>query len=330
MSLVSSLRQTKVPICVYQYSIRNISSQSVYNRIKSCLPWSSSTEELSQHERRKWDELSFLTNRYLHDPSNLVKLQHDYKIIYAIGVSHHSRLSALRVQSLCDDLWPDTIFLELCDKRLERIRLNVALQSPLSNKLKSMMHRLSSYNLFNYYKHGPFVQAICIGDTKKLTIKCGDIDSEMIMKELRDALEAKKKPFEQVINEKKYSRYLFLNQVINEYIMHMRRLFNIGNEDENVYRREKRNQGMEKSRKEARNIVNKYSNIVYEILHGQREQYMVKQLHQCPGDIIVAIVGIGHLDGIEKHWNDYHYTKGNTSTSKLDDKELLDKHYGNT
>lgn len=306
------MRHIKFSSNYYHISARNLSGPTLYQRIKSYLPASFAKIGKNENENiREYDELSFLTDRHLHDYSNLIQLSStsSSKLIYVIGVSHDSRLSALRVKSLCDDVWPDTIFLELDKNRLQQIRLKLALQSPLSNAWKSLIHRLSNYTLFNRYKHGPFIEAICYGDKKQTNIECGDIDSKVIMNELKKALESKRKPFEEIINEKKYVSYLFLNQVINEYIMHMKNLFNIGNNDENILRREKKNQKIEKSRKEARDIVNGYSSTVYQILHQQRDEYMISKLIECDGDIIVAIVGMGHLDGLEQCWKELNCNK---------------------
>ncbi len=32
---------------------------------------------------------------------------------------------------------------------------------------------------------------------------------------------------------------------------------------------------------------------------------MAKVLMQCKGPLVVGVVGLGHLDGIEKNWNKY-------------------------
>eukprot|EP00483_Globobulimina_turgida_P010882 UN10903 len=90
--------------------------------------------------------------------------------------------------------------------------------------------------------------------------------------------------------------------------MHVKYLFCIGDEDVNIWRRERNPmRRIEKSRHEARESVNKYSKIVYSILHEQRDEYMVHKLCESKGDVIVFIVGIGHLDGILKYWNDLHH-----------------------
>merc|ERR1712228_970800 len=127
----------------------------------------------------------------------------------------------------------------------------------------------------------------------------------MGMQRLKLALKAQSKSFEQIINEKRYTKYTFFNQVINEYMMHAKYVFNVGNEDQNIFRREQNPmRNVEKSRTESRDIVNKYSESVYEILIRDRDEYMAQKLAQCEGNVIVSIVGMGHLDGIETYWND--------------------------
>jgi len=39
------------------------------------------------------------------------------------------------------------------------------------------------------------------------------------------------------------------------------------------------------------------------ILHD-RDLYMYQQLLRTPGDIVVAVVGLAHVEGIERRWND--------------------------
>ena len=295
---------------LYRHSLRLFASQSFYDRIKSYYP------SPAQEHGSNNNNLSMLTDTSLHNSSNVIKLPHEYKIIYVIGVSHHSRLSALRVQSLCDDVWPDTIFLELCDKRLHQIRLKMALQSPLTHKFCNIFHRISQYKIFTKYKHGPFIEAIQFGDQRRLNIECGDISSNRTMKRLKCALKLQSKPFEQIINAKKYTKYKFFNHAINEYVMHVKYLFNIGNEDENILRRERNPiRNVEKSRSEARDIVSKYSKTVYEILHKERDEYIAQQLAQCEGNVIVSVVGMGHLDGIERFWNHFEQTDAKTTSN---------------
>eukprot|EP01084_Bolivina_argentea_P257659 434135_1 len=297
----------KISFKLYMHSTCTFTSPTFYDRIKSYYP-SSQLNERNENSDINNDHLSILTDKHLHNSSNVIKLKHEYKIIYLIGISHHSRLSALRVISLCSDAWPDTIFMELCDKRLKQLRLKMALQSPLSNKFRTIIHKISNYSLFAKYKHGPFIEGIRFADKHNLNIECGDINSDTTMKQLQNALKANQKPFHEIINEKQYVKYVFLNQVINEYMMHVKFVFNIGNDDLNIWRRERNPMvRIEKSRKEANESVSKYSKITYNILHEQRDKYMVHNLHESKGNVIVAIVGIGHLDGIIQYWNDLQH-----------------------
>ena len=46
---------------------------------------------------------------------------------------------------------------------------------------------------------------------------------------------------------------------------------------------------------------------VREILYDRREEIMVRNMLRAPGNKVVAIVGMAHLDGIEKTWQNEYF-----------------------
>ncbi|ETO31571.1 hypothetical protein RFI_05549 [Reticulomyxa filosa] len=64
------------------------------------------------------------------------------------------------------------------------------------------------------------------------------------------------------------------------------------------------------TRKGVRELINKYSELsedVKKILYTEREKYIVKKIIQCKGKKIICVVGMAHLDGIQKLWMDKQF-----------------------
>jgi len=42
---------------------------------------------------------------------------------------------------------------------------------------------------------------------------------------------------------------------------------------------------------------------IVEVMLHQRDRFMVKEIRRrCPSGVVVAVVGLAHMDGIEKEW----------------------------
>lgn len=46
---------------------------------------------------------------------------------------------------------------------------------------------------------------------------------------------------------------------------------------------------------------------IKKILYDNREKNLIRKMIECPSKKIVCIVGMGHLDGIEKYWQDVSF-----------------------
>lgn len=246
-------------------------------------------------------DLAFLTDERLNNSSNVIRLDHPSKLIYVCGVSHHSHLSTVRVDSLLRDLWPDRIVIELCEHRLNQIRLEMALQSPLQNNIRFALHRLFRYSLSMRHAHGPFIATLRYADSHKVPILCGDMSSTEIKRKLKETLEQ--------IQNGSHSSCNNQDEGSNVLSTIMRRLVPNRNVDERLLDRERgsSNRGREASREDARRIVSECSPAVYSILHEERERLITQKIIECKEDVVVAIVGIGHLDGIERYWKGKHH-----------------------
>ena len=49
------------------------------------------------------------------------------------------------------------------------------------------------------------------------------------------------------------------------------------------------------------------NNIVKHVLYDEREKFIIKNIIKCPQKKIICVVGMGHLDGIEKYWQDMSF-----------------------
>jgi len=61
-----------------------------------------------------------------------------------------------------------------------------------------------------------------------------------------------------------------------------------------------------KTRHDARLLtkqLEKYCPNVAKVLIHERDVYMINSLRNCKQKTIVGVVGLGHLDGMEKYWN---------------------------
>ena len=64
-----------------------------------------------------------------------------------------------------------------------------------------------------------------------------------------------------------------------------------------------------KDRDKVRKMTTLYKKVLpglYNVMVHERDLFMINSLSKCAGSKVVGVVGLGHLDGIEKYWNEKH------------------------
>ncbi len=227
------------------------------------------------------------------------------KQIHLIKTAHVSKASVLEVQETIEQLQPDTVCIELDQRRLD----NLFTPQDLSSlklldviKQKKVWMVVSNYILANYQKQLASGLDTQVGDEMRMAVKsaqkigaeivCIDRDIQITFKRIWSFLSFKEKIH---IVSGLFS-VLFENTEISE------------QEIENL----KQSDFLEDALKE----ISDQLPTVARILIKERDQYMANLIKQSPGQNIVAVVGAAHGPGIEYHLDQPYVDPSELTTIK--------------
>jgi len=250
--------------------------------------------------------------------------------VYLIGTAHISEQSAQQVKDVIRHVQPDVVFLELCHERAKRLR-----ERPISDnettaltevftsnegpawfsQILSMLKKGLPYTaikgMYKYLSSLGFVPGVefkaaldVVDDMRKEKspkvpeVVLGDVSAEVTMKKLRNALSS----FDMM--------KLFISpprmdpQLMNE----LNEILGPIQQSNDIAQKVRESVEAMKYRPLVRKIT-KFSEaavpqIAQVILH-ERDEHMVMGLRNLKGKKVVAIVGLAHMDGIERHWAKY-------------------------
>lgn len=226
----------------------------------------------------------------------------DNKHILVMGIFHHNYSSTLTVQNAINTLKPDTLFLELCPWR------GMKLQKIQGDYCKA-------------YHYSPRdVEAAAIFSASKLEnckIIFGDVPEPVIKSELRKYDENVFKILSsQQISMNEFEFYNHENNTVKQEDNGLFIHIDQQNGKQYVLNQDNGDKCYLDSREGIREIMkyNEKHNIltkdVKRILYDDREKYMIKAMVEAPNsNKMLAIVGMSHLDGIEKFWSDEAFWK---------------------
>jgi len=245
------------------------------------------------------------------------------KDIFIIGTSHVSKKSAEAVRNLIRDVKPDTIVIELCQARYQKLKAEAEVknietrrpQKSFQSFLMEIMESIRSGNfdptmilqktMQNFYNSLrmlglipglEFKYAIQEAERLNANLVLGDVDVTVTMKKLSKALLS-----EMMMMNMKQSSYEA--QRLNDLLEPLANVLRKEHITEEELDREFKNILNNTKLKEMRSLFQKLFPITFEAMMVGREQYIAKQIKTSKGRSIVAVVGALHVEGIKELLN---------------------------
>jgi pheromone shutdown-related protein TraB len=220
-------------------------------------------------------------------------LEYGDKKVILVGTAHVSRESAQEVQDSIQEEKPDTVCIELCPSRYQSIRQKERWQQTDIVKVireKKTFLLLSNLLLASFQKRiakkfdivpgAEMIQAIETAEAVGAEIHLADRDIRATLSRTWRAMGL-------------WGKIKLMFQLI----LSLGEVEDISEEDI-----EKMKQGdvLESLLAE----VGKSLPVLKDILIDERDQYLAAKIRNAPGNKIVAVVGAGHVPGIQKYWHE--------------------------
>lgn len=219
-------------------------------------------------------------------------LEIDGKKIFLVGTAHVSEESARLVADVIDREKPDTVCVELCASRYQSIRQKDQWQNMdivkvirekksfllLSNLLLASLQKRIAKKL-NIRPGQEMIQAIESAEAVGAAIHLADRDIRITL-----------------------SRTWRLMRLRDKIKLLAQLIFSIGQVDD-ISAEDVEKMKQEDVLETILADVGKSLPIVKAILIDERDRYLAHKIRHAPGEIIVAVVGAGHVPGIKKYWN---------------------------
>ncbi|EGC37218.1 hypothetical protein DICPUDRAFT_150212 [Dictyostelium purpureum] len=240
---------------------------------------------------------------------------HSNKDIYLIGSIHVSKNSAYQVQKFIQDIKPDTVVLELCEERYQKIKKDLYSQD-LSTYEKQEMPKIPFLeSLGGGFLPGNFLEMakrfykgirmlgltpgleflFAIKEANKLgaNIVLGDTSGRDTIAKVTAAMKSEIMPKQDSYELGKLSQYLgpIFEKLSKDNVTEK--------ELEDEFKKLLNN----KTLKEIRTIFEKELPFTYEAILLGRERNMVRSIKQSKGNTIVTVAGALHIDGIKELLN---------------------------
>lgn len=224
---------------------------------------------------------------------NVTVIQRGEKTWYIIGTAHVSQESVEEVRSVIEELQPDTVAIELCETRY----------ASLTDE-----NRWEKLNIFDVIREGKTLMLIAnlaIGAYQrrlgsKLGVKPGaemieaakladEVNAEVFLAD-RDIQITLKRTWQ---NVGFFKRMGLLGAVFESLV---------GGNEINAEDIEQM-----KEAEQLSSMLDEFAKALPEVkgpLIDERDLYMVSRLREAPGEVIVAVVGAGHVPGMRAHFDD--------------------------
>lgn len=226
-------------------------------------------------------------------PESVTVLTKGEQTFYIVGTAHVSRKSVEDVEQTIESVQPDAIVVELCQARLDAIQnedrwKNMNIYQVVKSGKGMLL--LANLMLSSFQKKigdelgvkpgEEMMKAVAMADESGARLLLGDRDVQVTLKRTWNGLSLWEKT--KLIGSLGFSS--FGGAQLDE-----KKLEEIKREDTLTEMLEE----MGKS----------YPAISERLIH-ERDLYLMNSIFTCPGKDIVAIVGAGHVPGIQKHWGE--------------------------
>jgi pheromone shutdown-related protein TraB len=223
---------------------------------------------------------------------NLTHLKFQEKEIILVGTAHVSKESARLVQSVIEEEKPDTVCIELCQPRFQAIQQKDRWQD---TDIVKVIREKKSFLLLSNLLLASFQKRIA----KQFDVKPGE---EMIVAiNTAESTGARIHLADREIRTTLSKTWRVMGfwskiKLIFQLTLSLGQLDEIKEED---IEKMKQQDVLETLLAE----VGKSLPALKSILIDERDQYLAEKIRTAPGNKIVAVVGAGHIPGIQKNWD---------------------------
>ena len=240
------------------------------------------------------------------DNPNLTYLKFDDKNFVLVGTAHVSKESARLVKSVIEQEKPDTVCVELCSSRYQAIQQKDRWQN---TDIVKIVKEKKSFLLLSNLLLASFQKRIA----KQFDVKPGE---EMIA-----AIESAESVGSQIhLADRDIRTTLSRTWRVMGFWSKLKLIFqlmlSLGQLDE-IKEEDIEQMKQQDVLETLLTEVGKSLPEIKSILIDERDQYLAEKIRTAPGNRIVAVVGAGHIPGIQKHWqNDVNIQKLETLPPK--------------
>jgi len=214
--------------------------------------------------------------------------------LYLVGTNHASAKSAEEVRDVIRLVRPKSLMIELCEKR--RLKIEHGEDTAVFiNRLGPLFQ--SHADVINQFLRSLGIEPglefkVAMQEAKDLNINLilGDQDIATTLRELSNAVKSAGLP----------KLFQFLSKIGNNVTPLDKK--SVPEQLKDHIESMKHRSFVRETLKEAE----KYQPQAVQALLHDRDDYMYRKLLKAPGDILVGVVGLAHMDGIERRWNDVH------------------------
>ena len=218
-------------------------------------------------------------------------LEDDEKKIILVGTAHVSKESAQQVRETIQQVRPDTVCVELCASRYQSIRQKEHWQQ---TDIVKVIKEKKSFLLLSNLMLASFQKRIA----KQFDINPGAemIEAIKIAEEVGAEIHLADRDIRTTLSRTWHSMGFWSKiKLIFQLVMSLGEVKDIKEED---IEKMKQEDVLESLLAE----VGKSLPALKDILIDERDQYLSDKIREAPGKKIVAVVGAGHVPGIQKYW----------------------------
>jgi pheromone shutdown-related protein TraB len=223
---------------------------------------------------------------------NLTHLKFNEKEFILVGTAHVSRESARQVKSVIEEEKPDTVCVELCQSRFQAIQQKDRWQDTDIIKVireKKSFLLLSNLLLASFQKRIAKQFDIKPGEEMITAINTAESTGAQVHLADRDIRTTLSRTW-------RIMGFWSKIKLVFQLTLSLGQLDEIKEED---IEKMKQQDVLETLLAE----VGKSLPALKSILIDERDQYLAEKIRTAPGNKIVAVVGAGHIPGIQKYWN---------------------------
>ena len=226
------------------------------------------------------------------NPNNLHRLDYNGKDIILLGTAHVSKESVRQVKEVIEAEKPDTVCVELCESRYMSIRQKDKWQN--TDIVKVIKDKKSFLLLSNL---------LLVSFQKRIAQKFDIVPGEEMIKaiETAEAVGANIHLADRDIRVTLSKTWRIMGlwdkiKLMFQLILSIGEIDDIDEEDIEKMKQEDVLQTLLSD-------VGKSLPVIKDILIDERDQYLTHKIRTAPGDKIVAVIGAGHVPGIQSCWN---------------------------